>query len=171
MNDGELWALVFHMVEPDDGPIVADGVLFPDGTAAVHWREECMSGFTDLCDDFQDMGFRHPDAIAYWSHLDGERREGPQQWAQVFQMHRVEDVSQTSGLGIVADGCVFPDGTTVCRWRTQTASAEVWKSFEECDQVHGHGGKTVCVFKESDVIIGGKQADDVPTVLRDRHAV
>ena len=36
------------------------------------------------------------------------------------------------------EGCVFTDGTTVVRWRTEYRSTSVWDSFETFDKVHGH---------------------------------
>jgi hypothetical protein len=64
-----------------------------------------------------------------------------------FILQRDVDVSGVSGVGTVADGCVFPDGTTVIRWRTTPhASTVVWASVEHAIQVHGHGGATRFVW-------------------------
>ncbi len=35
-----------------------------------------------------------------------------------FWLKRIEDVSQVSGTGIVAEGIIFSDGVAVLRWLT-----------------------------------------------------
>lgn len=69
---------------------------------------------------------------------------------RTFQLHRDADISGVSGTGVVADGVVFPDGTTVIRWLTSDASTVVWDNFEGAERVHGHGGATRFVFKGED---------------------
>ena len=61
---------------------------------------------------------------------------------------RMTDVSGTSGTGIVAAGCVFPNGKCIVAWHVKGMpnSVEVWDSFEEAENIHGHGGATVCEF-------------------------
>jgi hypothetical protein len=64
-----------------------------------------------------------------------------------FILQRHEDVSGISGVGVVAFGCVFPDGTTVIRWSTAPhASTVIWDDLEMAIAVHGHGGATEFVF-------------------------
>ena len=67
---------------------------------------------------------------------------------QRFGMYRREDVSGVSGVGHVADGVVFSDGTTVVRWLTQHRSTAVYASFEDAKTIHGHDGKTVFEFAD-----------------------
>lgn len=43
-----------------------------------------------------------------------------------FELHRDTDVSGVSGVGIVADGVVFPDGTAVLQWRGAWPTSVVW---------------------------------------------
>lgn len=59
-----------------------------------------------------------------------------------FVLDRVEDESGISGTGIVAEGVVFTDGTTVLRWKTKNRSTSVYASLAELKAIHGHGGKT-----------------------------
>lgn len=59
-----------------------------------------------------------------------------------FVMVRDTDVSGISGTGEMADGCIFPDGTTVIRWRGEHRSTAVWDSLESAIIIHGHDGKT-----------------------------
>lgn len=67
---------------------------------------------------------------------------------RTFQLQRDTDVSGVSGTGIVADGIVFGDGTTVLRWHGEYASTVVWPSFEAAIAVHGHDGKTRPVWSD-----------------------
>lgn len=63
-----------------------------------------------------------------------------------FLLHRDEDVSGVSGTGIVAEGCVFNDGTVVLRWRGDWPSIVVRDSIDGVVAVHGHGGRTRIVW-------------------------
>lgn len=65
--------------------------------------------------------------------MDGFRR---------FVLYRIEDASGVSGTGMVAFGCVFPDGHVTTRWNSDVAQTCVWDSLEHVEAVHGHGGKT-----------------------------
>ena len=62
---------------------------------------------------------------------------------RLFRLNRLEDESNVSGTGIVAQGVVFDDGTCVLRWLTQHSSTAIYGSVEEMISIHGHGGKTV----------------------------
>jgi hypothetical protein len=59
-----------------------------------------------------------------------------------FRLARDVDVSGVSGVGIVADGVVFPDGVSVIRWRGERQSTVVWPSVEDVEAIHGHNGAT-----------------------------
>jgi hypothetical protein len=70
---------------------------------------------------------------------------------RTFVLIRDVDVTGMSGTGAVADGVVFPDGTTVLRWRDVTgpnydrgvrATTVVHESPESVDALHGHNGAT-----------------------------
>lgn len=68
---------------------------------------------------------------------------------RTFQLHRDRDITGYSGTGIVADGCQFPDGTAVLRWRVRDGkkqSLEVWDRVEDLIEVHGHDGATRLVW-------------------------
>jgi len=62
-----------------------------------------------------------------------------------FHLRRVKDVTGFSGLGKVAEGVQFPDGTCVLRWCTTDLprSTVMWDNVSEAVQVHGHDGCTV----------------------------
>lgn len=59
-----------------------------------------------------------------------------------FVLRRVEDVSGVSGVGIVAEGCVFSDETAVLRWTVALRSTAVYANIEELEAIHGHSGAT-----------------------------
>lgn len=59
-----------------------------------------------------------------------------------FVLRRIEDVSGVSGVGIVAEGCVFSDGIAVLRWAVALRSTAVYSSIEELEAIHGHNGAT-----------------------------
>ncbi len=60
-----------------------------------------------------------------------------------FHLARRVDVSGVSGVGWVAAGVQFPDGTVVMRWLTEHRSTVVWADLESAMRVHGHDGATV----------------------------
>lgn len=66
--------------------------------------------------------------------------EGP--WR--FRLVRTVDPTGISGIGGIADGCRFKDGTCVLRWATATRSTGLYETHETLMAIHGHGGTTVC---------------------------
>jgi hypothetical protein len=75
----------------------------------------------------------HPDAIA-----------------RPFWLQRDHDVSGVSGVGIVAHGALWPDGTASVRWVGERPSTVFWDSIEDALAVHGHGGHTRIVFADEE---------------------
>lgn len=65
---------------------------------------------------------------------------------RAFTVQRLGDVSGTSGVGPVAKGVVFPDGTTVVQWQTRARSVVIYSSFVDALYIHGHGDQTGLVF-------------------------
>jgi prepilin-type processing-associated H-X9-DG protein len=65
-----------------------------------------------------------------------------------FYFNRTNDVSGTSGTGVVAEGVQFSDGRVALRWVTsdQPSSTVVYDSIEDCQAIHGHGGGTTVVW-------------------------
>ena len=66
-----------------------------------------------------------------------------------FELHRREDETGISGVGHVADGVEFEDGTCVLHWRTEHRSTAVYASFKDLLAIHGHDGKTRPVWIDS----------------------
>ncbi|EPH40880.1 hypothetical protein ABT390_36725 [Streptomyces aurantiacus] len=68
-----------------------------------------------------------------------------------FTVRRGRDVSGTSGLGDVADGVLWPDGTASVRWRGEHPSAVFWdRGRVSVEFIHGHQGATEIEFVDQD---------------------
>jgi hypothetical protein len=65
---------------------------------------------------------------------------------RTFELHRLEDETGISGVGIVAEGVVFRDGTCAMRWLTKDRSTATYDSLESLERIHGHAGKTKVVI-------------------------
>jgi len=65
-----------------------------------------------------------------------------------FVLYRREDASGVSGIGVVAEGAKFSDGSASLRWLTKYTSTAVYESMEVLEAIHGHGGKTVVIFED-----------------------
>lgn len=59
-----------------------------------------------------------------------------------FALFRHRDISGVSGVGIVAEGVQFSDGSVALRWLGTNPSTAVWPSVEAVLNVHGHSGAT-----------------------------
>lgn len=59
-----------------------------------------------------------------------------------FQLFRHEDESGVSGTGVVAWGCVFPNGQVSLTWNGTPTSTAWYDSIEDLIEIHGHDGKT-----------------------------
>jgi hypothetical protein len=65
---------------------------------------------------------------------------------RLFNMIRLEDVSNNSGTGIVAQGCIFDDGTVTMRWLSRNRSTVVFNSLAVLKKIHCHKGKTIIEY-------------------------
>jgi L-alanine-DL-glutamate epimerase-like enolase superfamily enzyme len=63
-----------------------------------------------------------------------------------FVLRRNEDETGISGVGEVAEGVQFTDGTCAMRWRTALASTAVYDSVDDVEAIHGHQGRTLIVW-------------------------
>ena len=59
-----------------------------------------------------------------------------------FRLIRNEDESGVSGVGYVAEGVQFSDGTCAMHWTSVTSCTAIYHSHVELIHIHGHGGKT-----------------------------
>jgi hypothetical protein len=71
--------------------------------------------------------------------------------SRLFTLVRSEDVSGTSGVGVVAEGVEFSDGTCVLHWISQLRSIEICDNLFVVDKIHGHDGRTKIVFYSQEV--------------------
>jgi len=65
---------------------------------------------------------------------------------QEFYLQREEDVSGTSGTGVVARGIILPSGKAVLEWTTFHTSVALYNNIQDVELIHGHGGKTKVVL-------------------------
>lgn len=63
-----------------------------------------------------------------------------------FVLKRTEDVSGTSGTGIVAEGCVFSNGMVTMTWFSHLQSMTTFVSMDVVRNIHGHEGRTKVEF-------------------------
>lgn len=69
--------------------------------------------------------------------------------ARLFHLERDTDVSGVSGVGTVAEGVEFSDGTVVLRWTAgDDHSTVVWASIGAVERIHGHSGATRIVWDD-----------------------
>lgn len=62
-------------------------------------------------------------------------------------LNRLVDVSGVSGLGLIAEGVEWSDGTASLRWTGEHRSITYWpKGVPDLEAVHGHGGATKVVY-------------------------
>lgn len=77
--------------------------------------------------------------------------EPRQRYPRRFYLHRVVDETGISGTGVVADGVVWQDGTVTLKWLGEHTSEVSWpRGMESVEHVHGHGGKTVVVWRDDE---------------------
>jgi hypothetical protein len=63
-----------------------------------------------------------------------------------FTLVRRRDLTGVSGTGVVAHGCVFPDGSCALRWASDLKSTAVYDSIGTLEAIHGHGGATLVEY-------------------------
>ena len=75
---------------------------------------------------------------------------GPAVRPRTFELVRYRDLSGVSGTGVVAEGCVFTDGSVALRWRGNNPATAVWPDLASVLAVHGHQGATEVHWLESE---------------------
>ena len=63
-----------------------------------------------------------------------------------FHLLRTEDPTGISGTGCVAEGVVFSSGWVAMTWLTDTATITFFRSVDQVEAIHGHGGTSILVF-------------------------
>ncbi len=66
--------------------------------------------------------------------------------ARRFQLHRDEDETGISGVGIVAEGVQFTNGMCALSWLSPYACVNVYTCLKNVEDLHGHNGKTRVVW-------------------------
>lgn len=85
---------------------------------------------------------------------------------RTFELVRYRDLSGVSGTGVVAEGCVFTDGSVVLRWRGNHPSTAFWPDVESMLAVHGHHGATELRWMQP---IPARTSTEVDHLYGDRH--
>lgn len=65
---------------------------------------------------------------------------------RVFQLVRDIDVTGFSGVGVVADGVIWPDGAVSMRWRGAVRTTVEAGCLTDIELIHGHDGATRVVL-------------------------
>ena len=66
-----------------------------------------------------------------------------------FWLERAQDVSGTSGVGIVAEGVVFSGGWCALHWLTKHTSVAYYQSIADLEAIHGHNGATRVIWEKA----------------------
>ena len=64
-----------------------------------------------------------------------------------FVLLRLEDESGISGTGLIAEGVIFTSGKVAMSWLTDHSSIGIYDSIGEVQNIHGHSGKTLIIYK------------------------
>lgn len=67
-----------------------------------------------------------------------------------FYLLRHEDVSGSSGVGVVAEGCVFDDGSGAFTWLSPIKTVTTFWKIGEVKKLHGHEGRTEIIMEGKD---------------------
>lgn len=65
---------------------------------------------------------------------------------QQFYLQRNEDLTGTSGTGVVARGCVLPSGKVILEWTSFHTSIGIYNNINDVELIHGHEGRTQVVM-------------------------
>lgn len=57
---------------------------------------------------------------------------------KTFLLKRTRDISDVSGIGIVAEGMVFSDGTVILKWLSNISSINIYKNVQDMLTIHNH---------------------------------
>jgi hypothetical protein len=67
---------------------------------------------------------------------------------KTFYLLRHEDVHGNSGIGVVAEGVIFYDGTGAFTWLSEDKTVTTFQSIRSIRKLHSHGGKTEVVIED-----------------------
>lgn len=71
---------------------------------------------------------------------------------RTFDLIRHHDISNVSGIGIIAQGTQFRDGQTAVQWCVpdMPRTLQIWDCLDDVIQIHGHDGLTEVRFHDVD---------------------
>ena len=72
---------------------------------------------------------------------------------RLFRLVRHKDVSGVSGVGTVAEGVEFRDGSCAMYWLTNISSIGIYKSIDDLIAIHGHDDNTIVKFQNTELIV------------------
>ena len=78
---------------------------------------------------------------------------------RTFELVRYRDLTGVSGTGVIAEGCVFTDGSVALRWRGNNPAMAVWPDLESLVAVHGHQSATEVRWTEPVPLTHRTEAD------------
>lgn len=67
-----------------------------------------------------------------------------------FYLLRHEDLHSNSGIGVVAEGVIFDDGTGAFTWLTPIKTVTTFWKIGEVKKLHGHEGRTEVIIEGKD---------------------
>lgn len=76
--------------------------------------------------------------------------EPEQRYPRRFYLYRGVDETGISGTGVVADGVQWQDGTVTLKWLGGHSSEVSWRAMPDVVHIHGHGGKTMVVWRDDE---------------------
>lgn len=66
-----------------------------------------------------------------------------------FILHRDEDASGVSGVGVVAEGVEFSSGWVALTWLSALSCVAFYQNVKEVEAIHGHEGRTTIKWIDS----------------------
>ncbi len=76
-----------------------------------------------------------------------------------FNLIRKDDLTGISGVGIIAEGAEYSNGSVALTWLTPHWSGAWFISIHEVKHIHGHNGKTKVVWIDPPTI------DDIEEII------
>lgn len=65
---------------------------------------------------------------------------------RTFHLRRHQDLTGITGVGIVAEGVIFTDGSCAMRWLSELTSVVIFHAVEDILTIHGHQGQTELIY-------------------------
>jgi len=101
---------------------------------------------TAIVKDNSLFGFDVPKYVG--KVVPGKIMNTPKSLMRTFLLKRTEDVSGVSGVGVIAEGIEFTDGTCVIKWLSHTSCVGIYPNIKELVLIHGHEGRTKVVYDD-----------------------